>query len=169
MGLAGRARLQDRQHSLLIPIASMYARCTAQCMAISAAMQALFGDCGIDWGGNAKDCLVDCLNPFNWGGRSGLKKPGMAAHGGKPGVVYRGTRDNKPYIGRTSNPAGPSGRGGRDGVDRSNAEILDRYPNTREGRIREQRQIDAHGGLDNLSNRRNEIAPHRRGEFGLGD
>jgi len=58
----------------LVPIAMAYARCVAQCMASAAAGAALNGelDC-FDIGDNAKDCALDCLNPFNWGGKGAMK------------------------------------------------------------------------------------------------
>jgi hypothetical protein len=88
------------------------------------------------------------------------------------GKVYKasgnGTRSGKPYVARTSNPRGPKGRGKRDGRARSDHEIVDTYNNTREGKIKEQRHIDK-DGLENLDNKRNEIAPSKRGDYGLDD
>ena len=58
----------------IVPLAIAYARCVAGCMAQAAAGEALFGDIEcFDVGDNAKDCALDCLNPFNWGGKAGLK------------------------------------------------------------------------------------------------
>jgi RHS repeat-associated protein len=57
----------------IVPLAMMYGRCVAQCMAHRAASEALFGDIGcFDVGDNAKDCALDCLNPMNWGGGKNL-------------------------------------------------------------------------------------------------
>jgi hypothetical protein len=35
--------------------------------------------------------------------------------------------------------------------------------------MKEQRGIDKERGIDNLDNKRNEIAPEKRGDFGLDD
>jgi uncharacterized protein RhaS with RHS repeats len=96
----------------------------------------------------------------------GLVKPtvfSMARDKIKKGVIYRvdgkDTPSKKPYVGRTTNPQGPPGRGKADGRDRSNAKVVEHYDVTQEGRIKEQRAIDANGGLSKLDNKRNEIAP----------
>ena len=78
-------------------------------------------------------------------------------------------KSGKPYVGRTTSPKGPKGRGKKDGRDRSDAEIVDTYGNTKEGRMKEQKTMDKEGGLDNLDNKRNEIDPSKRGDFGLDD
>ena len=58
----------------IVPLAIAYARCVASCMAQAAAGEAIFGDIEcFDVGDNAKDCALDCLNPFNWGGKAGAK------------------------------------------------------------------------------------------------
>ena len=89
----------------------------------------------------------------------------------KPGVIYRvppdKTPSGKPYIGRTTNEEGPPGRGNRDGRDRKEAEIVDDFVGEREGKKKEQEHIDDNGGVDKLDNKRNEIAPEKRGEYGL--
>ena len=55
----------------IVPLAIAYARCVASCMAQAAAGEAIFGDIEcFDVGDNAKDCALDCLNPFNWGGKN---------------------------------------------------------------------------------------------------
>ena len=55
----------------IVPLAIAYARCVAGCMAQAAAGEAIFGDIEcFDVGDNAKDCALDCLNPFNWGGKN---------------------------------------------------------------------------------------------------
>lgn len=42
---------------------------------MTAATEAITGDIKcFDVGGNAKDCALDCLNPFNWGGKGAFKK-----------------------------------------------------------------------------------------------
>jgi hypothetical protein len=59
----------------IVPLAIAYARCVASCMAQSAVSEAIFGDIQcFDVGDNAKDCALDCLNPFNWGGKNILAK-----------------------------------------------------------------------------------------------
>jgi RHS repeat-associated protein len=89
----------------------------------------------------------------------------MARDQVKKGVIYRvqgkDTPSKKEYVGRTTNPRGPPGRGKRDGRDRTNARVVGHYDTTQEGRIKEQREIDANGGIGNLDNKRNEIAPGR--------
>jgi RHS repeat-associated protein len=55
----------------IIPLAIAYGRCVASCMAQSAVSEAIFGDIKcFDVGDNAKSCALDCLNPFNWGGKN---------------------------------------------------------------------------------------------------
>ena len=87
------------------------------------------------------------------------------------GIIYR-VRGNKTdsgldYIGRTKNPE--ARLNAKDGRDRDGADIVGEYDanDTRAGRIGEQNNIDAGGGVDNLDNRRNEISERRRGEHGL--
>jgi RHS repeat-associated protein len=101
---------------------------------------------------------------------AGLSKAPKAANFLK-GVVYKvagkNTPSTKPYIGRTTNPAGPSGRGKKDGRDRTDAEGVDSYSNTQEGRIKEQKAIDENGGVEKLDNKRNEISEAKRESLGL--
>jgi hypothetical protein len=81
---------------------------------------------------------------------------------GGDGVVYRvpgsATPSNKPYIG-TADDKVKRAKTARDGRDRSQAVEVDRYPigDTEQRRAKEQRAIDAEGGIENLDNRRNEI------------
>ena len=83
----------------------------------------------------------------------------------KTGKVYKvpgeNTQTGKPYIGRTKQ-ASPAkrGQGANDGRDRSNAEIIDRYDpsNGKEGSFKEQKAINANGGVQNLDNKRNEMS-----------
>ncbi|WP_163410243.1 DUF6443 domain-containing protein [Flavobacterium ajazii] len=74
------------------------------------------------------------------------------------------TESGKPYIGRTkqSSPA-KRGEGAKDGRDRTDAEIIDRYdPNKPgQGAYKEQKAIDEHGGVTKLDNKRNEASPKR--------
>jgi hypothetical protein len=87
------------------------------------------------------------------------------------GVIYvapgEATKSGKEYVGRTSNPAGPVGRGNADGRDRSKAKVVDTYTNTREGKTKEQQHMDKRGGVEKLDNKRNEIDPKKRKEYGL--
>lgn len=79
------------------------------------------------------------------------------------GTIYRvpgsGTKSSKPYIGRHNKPNPAQTRKSKDGRDRTQAEVVDRYnaSDTQEGRIKEQQQIDQNGGVQNLDNKRNEI------------
>jgi RHS repeat-associated protein len=83
------------------------------------------------------------------------------------GTIYRvpgeATSSGKPYIGRHNKPNPAETRKSKDGRDRTKAEVVDTYDpsNTTEGRIKEQTAIDAGGGIDNLDNKRNEIAPKK--------
>ncbi|HEY4299377.1 MAG TPA: RHS repeat-associated core domain-containing protein [Candidatus Didemnitutus sp.] len=89
---------------------------------------------------------------------------------GTDGVIYEvpgsGTPSGKPYIGRTTNPAGPVGRGSTDNRDRTKAKVIDTFKGTPEGRVKEQKAIDEKT-LPNLDNKRNEIDPKKRQENGL--
>lgn len=74
------------------------------------------------------------------------------------------TESGKPYIGRTKqeSPA-KRGVGAKDGRDRTNAKIIDKYnPNKAgHGSYKEQKAIDKRGGIKNLDNKRNEATPKR--------
>lgn len=52
---------------------------------------------------------------------------------------------------------------------RSKAKIVDQYSTTNEGRMKEQQNIDNRGGVDQLDNKRNEIAPDKRIQNGLSE
>jgi hypothetical protein len=86
----------------------------------------------------------------------------QAASGGK-GTIYKvpgsGTATGKPYIGRHNKSNPSKTRKSKDGRDRTKAKVVDTYNanNTQEGREKEQQQIDQHGGIQNLDNKRNEI------------
>jgi RHS repeat-associated protein len=79
------------------------------------------------------------------------------------GSIYRvpgeGTPSGKPYIGRHNKPDPAKTRRSNDGRDRTQAEVIDTYDpkKSMEGRRKEQQQIDRHGGVENLDNKRNEI------------
>jgi RHS repeat-associated protein len=68
----------------IVPLAVAYARCVAQCMASAAAGAALNGDLDcFDVKENAKDCALDCLNPFNWGGKKSMSNAASKSRKGK--------------------------------------------------------------------------------------
>ena len=85
------------------------------------------------------------------------------------GTIYRvpgtATSSKKPYIGRHNQPTPQITRSSRDGRDRSQAIVIDRFEafDTRAGQILEQYHIDRHGGVPALDNKRNEIAKLRAG------
>jgi hypothetical protein len=99
------------------------------------------------------------------------KATGAATKSSESGVVYKvpgkDTPSGDPYIGRTSHPDGPAGRGSADGRDRANAEVVDSYSTTNEGKVKEQQAMDNSGGVKNLDNKRNEIADKNRASNGL--
>ncbi|MGR9116091.1 MAG: RHS repeat-associated core domain-containing protein [Gammaproteobacteria bacterium] len=73
-----------------VPAAIAYGRCVASCMAVAAATEAIAGDIKcFDIAGNAKDCALDCLNPFNWGGKSAFKKGVIGKNAGRTGKQKR--------------------------------------------------------------------------------
>jgi RHS repeat-associated protein len=81
------------------------------------------------------------------------------------GVIYvvpgKDTPSGKDYVGRTSNPKGPPGRGKSDGRDRTDAKAVDKYKTREEAREKEQQAIDDRGGVKDLDNKRNEIDPKK--------
>jgi RHS repeat-associated protein len=170
-----------------VAAAIQYARCVATCSAISAAANALTGGCA-DAGDILGDCATDCLNPLNWGGKGAAKASArasaragrnMASGANRPikvgpndGVIYRvpgnATGSGKPYIGRSDDLAQRT-RNGRDGRDRSQAEVIGTYPkgDVNAARRAEQQAINDNGGVPNLDNRRNEIAPSKWPDYGV--
>ena len=56
-----------------------------------------------------------------------------------------------------------------DGRDRTEARIVDTYPkgDVNAGKAAEQRAINARGSVQNLDNKRNEIAPKRWPQYGI--
>jgi|GEM_PF-4314889 len=88
------------------------------------------------------------------------------------GVVYRvpgnATESGQPYVGRSDDLAQRT-KNARDGRDRTQAEVIDTYPkgDTAAARTAEQRAINENGGVANLDNKRNEIAPSKWGDFGI--
>ena len=83
------------------------------------------------------------------------------------GSIYRvpgsATSLGRPYIGRHNGPNPAATRRSADGRDRTQAVVIDGYDaaDVQAGRVAEQKQIDAHG-LENLDNKRNEIAKPRK-------
>jgi hypothetical protein len=98
---------------------------------------------------------------------------GPPVTGGPDGTIYRlpgnATSSGKPYVGRHKGPQPQQTRKSPDGRDRTKAEVVDRYDasKVREGRLKEQQAIDREGGVGNLDNKRNEIAPKKREGYGL--
>jgi RHS repeat-associated protein len=81
------------------------------------------------------------------------------------GTIYvvpgRATPSGKPYVGRHNKPNPAKTRRSNDGRDRTQAKVVDEYPanDTQAGRTAEQQEIERRGVVDNLDNKRNEIAP----------
>ncbi|MEP3445852.1 MAG: RHS repeat-associated core domain-containing protein, partial [Flavobacteriaceae bacterium] len=103
------------------------------------------------------------------GPRLPSSKSSSSANTGKIYKVDGGaTTSGKPYIGRTqqSSPAA-RGRNARDGRDRTNAAVIDTYDPTKpgQGAYKEQKAIDAEGGVKNLDNKRNERTPAKMEEL----
>jgi RHS repeat-associated protein len=88
------------------------------------------------------------------------------------GKIYRvpgeKTKTGKPYVGRTKqeSPA-KRGEGAKDGRDRKDAEVIDKYDSSKagEGAYKEQKAIDKNGGVKNLDNKRNEVSAKRMKEL----
>jgi RHS repeat-associated protein len=78
------------------------------------------------------------------------------------------TSSGMPYIGRSDDFETREGYSG-DGRDRTGAEIVDTYPlgDRAAARAAEQQAINSQGGVPNLDNRRNEIAPNKWSTFGV--
>jgi hypothetical protein len=78
------------------------------------------------------------------------------------------TSSGDDYIGRSGHWPDRQ-KNSNDGRDRSKARIIDSYPadDIRSGKIAEQRAINSRGGIQNLDNRRNEIAPRNWKKFGI--
>ena len=78
------------------------------------------------------------------------------------------TSSGKPYVGRSDNFPQRQ-RDSSDGRDRTDAEIVDTYPkgDRDAGRAAEQKAINDRGGVGQLDNRRNEIAPRNWPSYGI--
>jgi hypothetical protein len=79
-------------------------------------------------------------------------------------VPGNATSSKKPYVGRAGDPN--RFKYNRDGRDRSKAEIIRTVPKDA-ARVEEQREIIDRGGVSNLDNKRNEIAPCYWAECGI--
>lgn len=88
------------------------------------------------------------------------------------GCVYcvKGDKTNsgKDYIGSTNDKA-TRDQDDRDGRDRTDSEVVRTYPKgDRDARrAAEQQEINNRGGVDNLDNKRNEIAPNKWQDYGV--
>ena len=129
-------------------------------------------------------CIYEGCSGLDWAGAiAGIVPVGKLFKAAKIGVktlegygvIYRVpaqyTRSGKPYIGSADDLARRTRTGVRDGRDRQHAEVIDTYPlgNRDARRVAEQRAINREGGLDNLDNRRNEIARRFWSRFGIED
>jgi len=88
------------------------------------------------------------------------------------GVIYRVAGDKtdsgKPYIG-SANDLEKRAKTARDGRDRTDAEVIGSFPigDRKARRKAEQQAIIDNGGVRNLDNKRNEIAPSKWKEYGI--
>ena len=88
------------------------------------------------------------------------------------GVIYKvdgsKTESGKPYVGRSDNLS-ERAKNANDGRDRTDAEIVDTYDkgDVDTARVKEQQAINDNGGVANLDNKRNEIAPSKWEEKGV--
>jgi hypothetical protein len=116
------------------------------------------------------------IDAYNGEYKKAVVAVALEASGGKYlkkalGVIYKvagkWTRSGKNYIGRTKtgDPATRGDAGGR--VRNDETEVVDTYDpeNLAEGRLKEQRAIDEGGGLGNLDNKRNEVAPEKMNDL----
>jgi len=89
--------------------------------------------------------------------------PGETQEGSIYKVPGEATTNGKAYIGRHNQPTPQETRKSDDGRDRTKAKVIDKYDakNVTEGRIKEQKAINKEGGVENLDNKRNEIAHHK--------
>jgi len=78
-----------------------------------------------------------------------------------------GTRSGKEYVGRHNQAEPNVTRRSNDGRDRTRARVIGRYDanDPQEGAYKEQKAIDARGGIGNLDNKRNEVNPLRMQEL----
>jgi hypothetical protein len=77
-------------------------------------------------------------------------------------VNGKNTSSGKDYIGSTDN-MDQRKKDKSDGRDRNGADVVDTYPKgDRDARrTKEQQAINDRGGVDNLDNKRNEVAPNK--------
>ncbi len=120
---------------------------------------------------------LERLPPRGGGGASSTGNISAGSGGGakcfpEQGVIYKvpgnKTPSGKPYIGRSDNMPNRI-KGARDGRDRTGAEPVGSYPkgDVKAGRVAEQKAINENGGVRNLDNKRNEIAPRKWQDNGL--
>lgn len=92
--------------------------------------------------------------------------------GSEKGCIYcvKGdkTSSGKDYIGSTDN-MGNRQRDKSDGRDRQGADVVDTYPKGDRDvrRAKEQQAINDRGGIGNLDNKRNEVAPRKWPNMGI--
>jgi RHS repeat-associated protein len=102
----------------------------------------------------------------------GGKGAGGREVGRDEGCIYcvkgENTRSGKDYVGSTDN-MGQRERDSSDGRDRRGSEVVDTYPKgDRDARrTKEQKAINDRGGINELDNRRNEIAPRKWPDYGI--
>jgi len=132
----------------------------------------VFGDCD-NLGENLAALGADAagaLIPFASGGGIAVRTGSRVAD--DVGVIYRvpgsATPSGKPYIGRSDDLASRT-TNARDGRDRTQAEVIDTYPrgDREAARRAEQQAINDNGGVPNLDNKRNEIAPSKWNDYGV--
>lgn len=96
----------------------------------------------------------------------------LTGFGDDLGVIYKIAGDKlksgKDYIGRADN-LGERALNANDGRDRDGAEIIGFYKkgDTDGARVSEQNQMNAHGGVKKLDNKRNEIAERKWASKGV--
>jgi hypothetical protein len=95
--------------------------------------------------------------------QQGVVNNSAASSNTNQGTIYvvpgKATPSGKDYVGRHNKPNPAKTRRSKDGRDRTQAQVVNTYDsgNTQEGREKEQAEINARGGVQNLDNRRNEI------------
>ena len=126
----------------IVPVAGIYARCVAQCMAMAAVTAALPGGGGLDCfniGDAAGECLLECLDPRNWGGggKGGMGatakgkggKGGGTSAQGKPPKNATGTLDHVQKNGGQP-PPGQKGGGTFQNDGRGGGDVLPKTDST---------------------------------------
>ena len=77
------------------------------------------------------------------------------------------TNSGDPYIGRHNKSTPNETRKSNDGRDRTKAKVVDQYnaENSEEGSYKEQKAMDARGGVKRIDNKRREVNPLRMSEL----